>query len=274
MKTSKAVEANIRVHEALLAAGEYEKSPHRRQESIDRVRGILGNLKVPSSEGHGAVAHLDIGCGDGFVFECVPDRWTSSGVDASKGMLARCAEKHPGVVLYNSCAEEIDVPAGSFDVITCYSFLDHLEERAIFYREVFRLLRSGGMFFFGLSPNRLFSDALRAAEFHGGQTVYPSSVVESEIDKAWDNGKYYSKEFGISEADLVLCEPGKTAHGGMDPAQELDQLKRIGFGGLRLEYHWIMAQHLLDPTVVRTIESVLPISSSAFKYFDMYGQKP
>lgn len=274
MKTSKAVEANIRVHEALLVAGEYEKSPHRRQESIDRLRGILRSFEAPSAEGRGAIAHLDIGCGDGFVFECVPDGWACSGADASKGMLARCAEKHPGVVLYNSCAEDIDVPDGSFDVITCYSFLDHLEDREIFYREVFRLLRSGGVFFFGLSPNRLFSGALRAAEFHHGQTVYASGVLESEMSKAWDNGKYYSEAFGISETDLVLCEPGKTAHGGMDPAQELDQLKSKGFRALRLEYHWIMAQHLLDPSVVRTIESLLPISASAFKYFDMYGQKP
>ena len=60
------IDANIEVNEALLAAGEYQKSPHRRPENIAKVARKINE----QTYGDKVIKHLDIGCGDGFIFEC------------------------------------------------------------------------------------------------------------------------------------------------------------------------------------------------------------
>ena len=76
---SEVIKANRRVHSSLILSGDYQKSPHRSAESIRCVQSILSSL-LPSTQ---SVAHLDIGCDDGFIFECSPSHWVSHGVDTT-----------------------------------------------------------------------------------------------------------------------------------------------------------------------------------------------
>lgn len=271
MKITKAIEANIRVHETLLAAGEYEKSPHRSIESKARVMAILNalDLKIKSTD----AVHLDVGCGDGFIFECAPERWRKNGVDAAQGMLDKCQLNHPSIGLKRGIAEKIDHDSNKFDVVTCYSFLDHLEDRAAFYAEVYRVLKPGGIFYFGLSPNQLFSEVIGLIEQAEGGNLYSHENLKIEKQKSLDNGAYYTDRYGISNIDLELCEPGKTEFGGMKASLEISTLDKIGFIDLRVRYNWIMAQNILSDDVVKILYGALPVSASAFKYFDLFGEK-
>lgn len=264
------IEANRRVHSSLILSGEYQKSPHRRTESIQRLQSQLARLPNAS----GSLLHLDVGCGDGFVFECKPTSWISHGLDATPEMLAACAKNHPNVKLQEGIAEHLPFPDASFDVVTCYSFLDHLESTEKFYAEALRILRPGGSFYFGLSPNREFYDSLRASlEFDLSDFLKDRIDISIEFKKAFEDGEYYAENFGINKHDLSLCEPGKSISKGLSPSEEKIKIAGLGASHININYEWIVQQNLLEQDTIQTIVSFLPFTSSCFKYFDLTGQK-
>jgi len=267
---SEVIEANRRVHSSLILSGEYQKSPHRSAESVLRVQSILSGLH-PSSQ---LLAHLDIGCGDGFIFECKPSHWVSHGVDVTPEMLQACASNHPEAALQLGYAELLPFKDASFDVLTCYSFLDHLESTERFYAEAMRVLKSGGVFYFGLSPNREFYAALkRTPQFNLSDTLCRRLNLSLELEKAFDDGSYYEKNFDIDKNDLARCEPGKSNTLGLSPEEERSKLERLGVSRIEVQYEWIFQQNRLDPIIISNLIDFLPFSSPCFKYFDLKGVK-
>jgi len=264
------IEANRRVHSALISSGEYQKSPHRSQESIRRVCSVLSKIHPSPNK----LMHLDIGCGDGFIFECKPANWVSHGVDATPAMLAECAKKHPYVVLQEGFAEALPFPDSSFDVVTCYSFLDHLESTERFYSEAFRVLKPGGCFYFGLNPNRDFYESLRqSSRFELSDYLRNTVDLHLELQKAFDDGKYYEENFGIDKNDLHQCEPGKSVTKGLSYIDERAKIEALGVNDVRVEYEWVVQQNRLKPEEIGTLIKFLPFTSSCFKYFDLTGTK-
>ena len=264
------IEANRRVHSSLILSGEYQKSPHRNPESAERVRSLLSRLHGSSKE----LMHLDIGCGDGFIFECKPENWESHGVDATPEMLTACAKNHPKVKLQEGFAETLAFADSSFDVVTCYSFLDHLESTQNFFAEAMRVLKPGGVFYFGLSPNRgFYSSLLQSSNFELSDYLKRSTDIKIELQKAFDDGTYYEERFGIDKNDLIQCEPGKSIAYGLCPLEECSKLESLGIKKIRIGYEWIFQQNRLDTTAVEIITNFLPFTSSCFKYFDLIGKK-
>lgn len=264
------IEANKRVHSSLILSGEYQKSPHRSLESIMRVRSILSSFPFQGN----TVSHLDIGCGDGFIFECVPDNWNSHGVDATSEMLTACSKRHPKVKLKAGIAESLPYEDSCFDVVTCYSFLDHLNSTEDFYAEAMRVLKPGGLFYFGLSPNRSFYLALRESSKCSISEELETKVnLPLEFQKAFDDGTYYEKNFGIDREDLFQCEPGKSITLGLSPAEEYYKLEVAGALKIKITYEWILQQNKLSSDLVKTISNFLPFTSPCFKYFDLLGGK-
>lgn len=267
---SEVIEANQRVHSSLILSGDYQKSPHRSAESARRVQSILSSL-LPSSQ---SVAHLDIGCGDGFIFECRPSHWVSHGVDATPEMLQACASNHPGVKVQLGYAESLPFKEPLFDVVTCYSFLDHLESTERFYAEAMRVLKPGGVFYFGLSPNREFYVALmRSPQFKLSDTLRHQVDLTLESEKAFEDGTYYEKNYGIDKKDLARCEPGKSIALGLSAPEEQSKLERLGVKRIEIKYEWIFQQNRLDANIVSNLTNFLPFTSACFKYFDLMGGK-
>jgi SAM-dependent methyltransferase len=267
---SSVIEANRRVHSSLILSGEYQKSPHRSPESAKRVRSILSKLHLTSN----LLEHLDVGCGDGFMFECRPDNWLSQGVDATIDMLNECSKKHPSVKLKEGFAEDLQFADSSFDVVTCYSFLDHLESTQRFYSEAMRVLKPGGIFYFGLSPNKDFYSALlQSSGFELSGYLKNKVDISLELLKAFDDGSYYEKNFGIDKKDLMQCEPGKSIAKGLSPIEEFHKLESLGVPNIRVEYEWIFQQNRLDQEIINSIKDFLPFTSPCFKYFDLIGFK-
>ena len=267
---SEIIEANKRVHSALIRHGEYQLSPHRGLESKQRVQSLLNSASITSTE---KIRHLDVGCGDGFIFECTPPGWISQGIDITPEMLAECSRNHPNVLLQEGYAEKLPFTNESFDIVTCYSFLDHLESTENFYLEALRVLKPGGYFYFGLNPSREFYLSLkRTADFSTSDQL-DKLDMPLEIKKAFDDGTYYEENFNINRDDLQKCEPGKSNTNGLMADDEVKKLKSLGANRVSIEYEWIFQQNKIDPSIVNSLRSFLPFTSPCFKYFDLHGVK-
>jgi SAM-dependent methyltransferase len=267
---SKIIEANRRVHSSLLLSGEYQKSPHRSMESVRRVQTVLSELHVIGER----PLHLDIGCGDGFIFECAPKHWNKHGIDSTPEMLQACGLNHPEVKLQLGLAEKLPFNDASFDIVTCYSFLDHLESTNRFYVEAIRILKPGGIFYFGLSPNSEYYAALLSAkEFKLSKVLTDQVDLKLEFLKAFDDGSYYEANFGIDKKELSMCEPGKSITNGLTPNVEKSKLKRLNVTKIEVNYEWIFQQNRLEATKVNNLIDFLPFTSACFKYFDLIGIK-
>lgn len=268
---SNVIEANRKVHATLIKNGHYQQSPHRSPESRLKVAEKLATLQLPHQN---KIRHLDAGCGDGFVFECRPANWKSAGIDVTDEMLQECARNHPEVELYNSPVESMPFEDESFDVVTCYSFLDHLQDTRRFYTEVLRVLKPGGTFYFGLSPNRSFLKALLLYPYTPSSLTNTGVDVVVEYKKGFDEGKYYQENFGLDPLTVVECEPGKAQTLGLDPMEEIAKLSEIGATKPRILYEWVVQQNKLDNEAIKTLHEFLPLTSGCFKYFDIQGIKP
>lgn len=94
---------------------------------------------------------LDIGCGAGFLANDLATRgYHVTGLDASEPTL-EVARRHDstGTVDYRfGDAYKMQFENATFDVVCAMDFLEHVEKPELILREVSRVLKTGGMFFF------------------------------------------------------------------------------------------------------------------------------
>jgi len=90
---------------------------------------------------------LDLGCGPGRAAAALADRYGAAvtGLDASPEMLAAARELAPSVTFVEGIAEDLPFAEGSFDLVLS-NFVVHLLDRRTAFSEVYRVLRSGGMY--------------------------------------------------------------------------------------------------------------------------------
>lgn len=261
----KIIQANINVHTKLIRDGNYQISPHKLDENKKKIKTILKNIKKRN------ILHLDVGCGDGFMFDCAPKNWSSYGIDITDAMINECKKNHPTVVVKKGMAEKIPFPDSYFDFVSCYSFLDHLKNTSAFYKEVYRVLKPDGCFFFGLNPNSNFFNSIQLIH-HTNNKKNKKFNPDIEFKKAFQNAKFY-KKFGIKEMDLELCEPGKSKNNGLSPFTEILILEKLFKKPVEIKFNWIVNQNRLEKKLIKSIYDAVPFSSSFFKYFDIYGKK-
>ncbi len=94
---------------------------------------------------------LDVGCGAGFLAnEFAGEGFAVTGVDLSPESLkvAKTYDKTKSVKYLEADALHLPFPDQSFDVVTCMDFLEHVENPENYIREISRVLRPGGLFFF------------------------------------------------------------------------------------------------------------------------------
>ena len=97
---------------------------------------------------------LDLGCAGGFMAEALDDRGAYvTGLDPAEGAIrgaARAhAEAHGRAIRYDvGVGEALPYDDGAFDAVVCVDVLEHVRDLDQVIREVTRVLRPGGLFFF------------------------------------------------------------------------------------------------------------------------------
>ena len=125
---------------------------------FDYFKNILTELNV-NPKGKEA---LEVGCGGGLLSEEIARTgFKTAGMDPSEKSL-RIAKEHArrGDLLIDylkGYGEEIPFPDHSFDVVFCCDVLEHVRDQTKVIREISRVLKKGGLFFYDTMNRTLLS---------------------------------------------------------------------------------------------------------------------
>ena len=267
-----AADANIQVHSALANSGEYNKSPHFRPENLKKVRAVVEKI-VDSHLSNKKGRLLDIGCGTGFMINLTHDLFTKiDGIDITLDMMKQVDLSPGNIELHESMAETTPFDKDSFDMVSAYSFLDHVVSYEEIFREAFRVLKSGGVFYSDLNPNMLFSETMQKIEQQRHENL--PHIIKREISGMLHNGEYYQENFGIDKDTLAAAEPIKSLDRGFDPYEVMETAKELGFSKSYFEVDWYLGQAQVmherpsgeNEIVESFLRSALPATINLFKY--------
>ena len=259
-------EANILVHSRM--AAEYnEREPHFRQENKATVRARLQALRA---EFGGRL--LDIGCGTGFIIDLSADQFDDvRGIDLTPAMLAR-VPRRPNVQVYTADAARLPFGAGTFDVVSAYSFFHHLQDLDPVLAEAHRVLRPGGCLYVDLEPNRHFwLNAMSVRDAVGPSTP---TLARDEVASVLQTSARVEDEFGIPAEVFDLAEYNKSITGGIDPEEWTAKAHTAGFDRVEATYDWFGGQgkilHGVSAAAAAQVDDylrqALPLSRGLYKY--------
>src|SRR5688572_26285366 len=138
------ISANQKLH-SVLAEYYNDTEPHFRPENINYVDKKLRGLFADTN----ARRLLDLGCGTGFIIN-IAKKYVEEidGVDVTEAMLRRVDTTGKARIrVHQSDTGSFNVEAGSYDVVTAYSFLHHLYDIAPTVRTAAKALKPGGKFY-------------------------------------------------------------------------------------------------------------------------------
>jgi SAM-dependent methyltransferase len=158
---------------------------------------------------------LDAACGLGYGCTTLAGAGAARvvGVDVDSETVAAARARANGVVEFvDADIRALPFPDGSFDTITCFEAIEHLENPDDAFDEFARVLRPGGILFVS-SPNR--------DVYTPGNPHHFSEYVPAEFDGAlrrrWKNVQLFRQHPYV--ASLVTDDEGLAAD---DPNRELD----------------------------------------------------
>jgi ubiquinone/menaquinone biosynthesis C-methylase UbiE len=194
------------------------------------------------------------------------------GVDITEEMLRRVDTSGGAITLHRGLVEEMSFPSDSFDFVTSYAFLHHVENTERILREVFRVLKPGGLVYIGLEPNRLFWAAMKQLE--QGQTEELDPILKREIAAVLHIDDKLGAEFGLDPELVRQAEPMKSERGGLDPSEFSAEAERVGFRKCEVTPDWFLGQgsvmHGDSFEVAEKIDaylrSLLPLTMGLYKY--------
>lgn len=269
--------ANIEVHTAMVDV--YDNEPHFRPENQAKVRAVLEQLKADTN----GKKMLDIGCGTGFAINLARDLFEDiHGVDVTPAMLAKIDTSSGNITLHNIPAETLPFDDDSFDVVTSYAFIHHVEDYASIIAEAHRVLRPGGKLYVDLEPNRAFwaamSDLEKRQEKSGERF---SDIVEKEIDAVLHTDEHVSEDFDIDADTFNKAEYTKSILGGIDPDEFKALCGRLGFADCTIYPQWFLGQGAVShgqsfeeaAVVDGYLQRIVPLSKHLFKYLRFVATK-
>lgn len=263
------MQANITVHTKMVNS--YNAEPHFRPENQAKVSRVLADLRAETK----GSKLLDLGCGTGFIINLAKDLFAEiHGVDITPAMLSKIDISNGNITLHNIPAEALPFSAESFDVVTAYAFLHHLEDYNKVVREAFRVLRKNGLFYIDLEPNRFFWLAMQKLEQERRAGDVYSPVVEKEITAVLHTDGHIQRDFGIDREIFNKAEYTKSILGGIDLYQFKNESLSIGFSECRIFPQWFLGQgnvmHEQSFETADIIDNFLlertPLTNHLFKY--------
>lgn len=147
---------------------------------------------------------LEVGCGRGIGVEILLSLGAEhvTGFDLDPKMIAlaqkRLAKYGDRVRVFVGDAEAMDAPDASLDAVVDYGVIHHIPQWQKSLKEIARVLKPGGAFYFedllkGLIsswPARLFFDHPQATQFHSGQFHAELEAVGLRVEKWYHLGEW------------------------------------------------------------------------------------
>lgn len=270
------IAANQKVHSQI--AGRYnETEPHFRPENQAKVRRRLEYL---ASQAPGTERMLDLGCGTGFLLNLAHDLFDLvDGIDATAAMLQRVDLSPGNITVRQGVVEDLPFADNTFDLVTAYSFIDHLADHVAVLREAFRVLKPGGKLYVDLIPNRSFWHQIYAAAQADNRPF--DEIVEREINELVNHEQKLQDQFGIDPVDWQFTEPAKSEGKGFDATDLADQANSVGFDS-EITFEWYLGQavamHGTSMEAARLIDDhlrrLLPLTAPLYKYLVLTATKP
>jgi SAM-dependent methyltransferase len=127
----------------------------------------------------------DIGCADGYGTTYLADHCASVvGVDYSEATLQDAREKHrkPNLTFKAGKVPPVPLDSASRDVVTAFQFIEHIHDRKGFIKDVYRVLKPGGVFLC-TTPNIKMSIARNPFHVH----EYTFDELRLEMEDAFDS---------------------------------------------------------------------------------------
>lgn len=159
--------------------------------SADELRGDIGRLGLAA-----ASRLLDLGCGPGgpLVFVTQACGCLSTGIDLSAAAIeaARRRAAAAGIeakltLLRADLNEGLPLPDALFDAAVSFDVILHVSDRVALFREIARVLKSGGRFLFtdaGVLTGTISSGEIAARSLHGATQFCPPGFNERALGDA------------------------------------------------------------------------------------------
>lgn len=139
---------------------------------------------------------LDVGCGAGNLLAAAARvNWQIEGVEVSKSSVEFLQKQK--IQVFHGELFAANFQENSFDVVAAVEILEHISEPAKFLKEVFRILRPGGLFFATTPHGAGASAKLLAANW---TCVAPPEHLHLFSFKGM---KYLLKEAGFEQAEVL-----------------------------------------------------------------------
>lgn len=270
MDLSKTQQANVEFHSRL--ACKYEDQPFFQPANRQRVRELLGKF----SNDAGNQRLLDVGCGTGFILDLAHDLFQQlEGIDLTSEMLARVTPR-ANLTLSLGQAENLPFPPSSFDVVTCYSVLHHIEDLRAVFSEIRRVLKPGGVLYADESPSQEYKELLaqNAARLEG------HARLKADLHTVMHDAEDYESIYGISQ-DITRHAMVQTYDKGLLSEETLRPvLADVGFEKVQIKYRRFLSQTSLElkfgqqyaGVVEHYLTEMLPLTRAFFKYFVLVAQ--
>lgn len=264
-KLSETQLANIKFHRLL--APQYERQPFFQEANRDRVRALLEELTATTP----AKRLLDIGCGTGLILDLTHDLFEElDGIDITPEMLERIKPR-PNVRAQLASAEEIPFADSTFDAITAYSVLHHIENLAPVFREVRRTLKPGGFFYADESPSQAYLECL----FKLRRDAEMSATVRNEFERVTHDAEEYEKRYGIPQLVAQRAMTQNFSHHALEQENIEHLLKSAGFQDVRITFRRFIGEDQCRQTggqeevkrVYNYLVEMFPLTCHLFKYF-------
>ena len=264
--------ANVEYH-ARMANSYDREQPHYRPENIKRVEGVIRNL----AETYGNLSLLDVGCGTGFILNIAKKYFNRVvGIDITQAMLDKVDLSSGNVELRLTESSKMPFDDAAFDICTAYGFLHHLPELESTFKEIFRCLKYGGVFYADQDPNCYCWKEVDKL----GEEKY-SEILQSEISSMRNIQVELKRKYDLDENIVKLAEFQKLIGGGMREESIDRTLRRVGFSEVHFEYQWFLGQgyvlHNISEEAANHIENhlrrLLPLSRNLFKYLSFVAKK-
>jgi len=256
--------ANVEFHRAL--APHYEQQPFFGEANRQRVSTLLRELAKSGP----AERLLDVGCGTGLILDLTHSLFKQlDGIDITPEMLAKVTPR-PNVRTQLACAEALPFPDRTFDAITAYSVLHHIEDLSQMFREVRRTLKPGGFFYADESLSQHYLDAFFALN---GSPM--TDAVRHERERIAFDSAQYERRYGLP-VDVVQRAMTQTYAWHALRQENLERLLTCaGFESVKITFRYFLGEEQLhlqgnEEMVTWTqnyLLSLLPLTRSLFKYF-------